>query len=194
MMRANRWIKVFLLCLLITIFWMPPETISAQEKPVRSGFFVGGWAGYGQMNVDTDNDSSNSNGTFALSFRGGYAVTPDVLIGLELNGWTLKAYDVEDPSKGESLSNISLFFNYYPLKDLPLYITGGGGRLSYTNNSPKVDGRDSGTSWFVGSGYEIPLSQHINFVPQIRYCRGDFTGGNFDVYEVAVGINWYSEK
>jgi hypothetical protein len=193
-MRANRWIKLFVLGLLITIFCMPPEIILAQDKADRSGFLFGGWAGYGQMNVSTDNDSSNSHGTFALSFRGGYAVMSNVVIGLELNGWTIEAYNLEDPSKGESVSNVSLFFNYFPFKDLPLYITGGGGQLSFTNNNPEVDGRDNGGSWFVGSGYEIPLSKNLNFVPQIRYCQGDFTGGSFDVYELAVGINWYSGK
>jgi len=171
---------------------MLPENIFSQEKVDRNGFILGGWAGYGLMNVHTDNISRNSYGTFALSFRGGYTIISKAVIGLELNGWTLKAYDIKDPSKGESVSNVSLFLNYFPFKDLPLYITGGGGQLSYTNNSPEVNGRDKGGSWFVGSGYEIPISYNFNLVPQIRYSQGNITGGNFRVYELAFGINWYS--
>jgi len=194
LMRANRCGKLFLAGLLITIFWMLPENILAQENIDRNGFFLGAWAGYGRMNVHTDNISRNTYGTFALSFRGGYTVTSKAVIGLEINGWTLKAYDIKNPSKGESVSNISLFIDYFPFQDLPLYIAAGGGQLSYTNNSTEVNGRDKGGSWFFGSGYEIPISNNYNLVPQIRYGQGNFTGGNFRVYELALGINWYSGK
>lgn len=171
---------------------MSPDISTAEEYRERSGFVVGGWAGYGVMNVSTDNSTRNSNGTFALGLRGGYALSSRVILGLELNGWTLKAYDVNDPSKGESVSNISIFMDYFPFKEIPIYVAGGGGRISYSNNSPNVNGRDKGGSWFLGSGYEYNLSKKLMLVPQLRYSRGNFTGGNFDVFEIALGLNWYS--
>ena len=173
---------------------MLPETILAQDNVDRNGFALGGWAGYGQMNVNTDNISRSSYGTFALGFSGGYAITSKIVMGIELNGWTLKAFDSKDPSRGESISNISIFINYFPIVGLPLFIEGGGGQLSYTNNSPNVSGRDKGGSWFVGSGYEIPIFQKLIIVPQIRYSQGNFTGGDFKVYELALGMRWYSGK
>jgi len=192
--RTNKWIKIFLAGLFIIIIWMLPEIILAQENVDRNGFVLGGWAGYGQMNVNTDNISRSSYGTFALGFSGGYTITSKIVMGIELNGWTLKAFDTKDPSRGESISNISIFINYLPIVGLPLFIEGGGGQLSYTNNSSNVNGRDKGGSWFVGSGYEIPISKKLITVPQIRYSQGNFTGGDFKVYELALGIKWYSGK
>jgi len=186
--------KLFLAVFFITIIWMLPEILLAQDNVDRNGFVLGGWAGYGQMNVNTDNISRSSYGTFALGFSGGYAITSKIVMGLELNGWTLKAFDTKDPSRGESISNISIFLNYFPIVGLPLFIEGGGGQLSYTNNSPNVNGRDKGGSWFVGSGYEIPISPKLIIVPQIRYSQGNFTGGDFKVYELALGMKWYSGK
>jgi hypothetical protein len=193
-MRKNLWRKVFLAGLLISIFWVRPERILAQEYVDRSGFVLGGWAGYGQMNVNAENVSRSSHGTFALGFSGGYAITSKVVLGMELNGWTLKAFDPEDPSKGESVSNVALFINVFPFPQLPLFLEGGGGQLFYTNNSPTVNGRDKGGSWFIGSGYEVPISKSFAFVPQIRYSQGNFTGGDFNVVELSVGIRWYSGK
>jgi hypothetical protein len=179
-------------CLIVSVFGIFPEKISAEEYIERTGIVIGGWAGYGLMDVNTDDSSGSSHGTFALGLKGGYAITSKFITGLELNGWTLKAYNNKDPSKGETVSNVSIFINYFPFKYLPIYFAGGGGQLSYTNNSPSVNGRDKGGSWFVGSGYEYKISNKLLLVPQIRYSQGNFTGGNFNVYEIAVGMNWYS--
>jgi hypothetical protein len=185
---------LFLACLLLSALTIAQGKLLAQENVDRTGYVIGGSAGYGSVDVHTTEVAKDSYGTFALGFRGGYAVTPHAVIGVELNGWTLKAYNTEDPTKGESVSNVSVFVNYFPFRELPIYITAGGGLLSYTNNSPEVNGRDSGSSWFVGSGYEIPLSEEIMLVPQLRYSEGDFTGGDFRVYELALGVNWYFGK
>jgi hypothetical protein len=186
--------RLLIVGLFITIIWMLPEIILAQDNVDRNGFVLGGWAGYGKMNVNTDNNSRSSYGTFTLGFSGGYAITSKIVIGIELNGWTLKAFDTRDPSKGESISNISIFVNYFHIVGLPLFIEGGGGQLSYTNNSSNVTGRDRGSSWFVESGYEVPISKKTIVFPQFRYSQGNFTGGNFKVYELALGMKWYSGK
>ena len=186
--------RLFLSVWIISIPWMLPERTSAQEYVDRSGFALGGWIGYGQMNVDAENVSRSSDGTFAFGLSGGYAITSRVVLGMEINGWTLKAFDTQDPSKGESVSNVAFFINGFPFHQLPLFIEGGGGQLFYTNNSPDVNGRDKGGAWFLGSGYEVPISKSFAFVPQIRYSQGNFTGGDFHVVELSVGIRWYSGK
>ena len=191
-MRENRWRTLITACLIVSILGISPEKISAEEYIGRTGIVIGGWAGYGLMDVNTEDSSRSSHGRFALGFKGGYAITSRVIMGLELNGWTLKAYNIKDPSKGETVSNVSIFINYFPFKYLPIYFAGGGGQISYTNNSPSVNGRDKGGSWFFGSGYEYQISNKLMLVPQIRYSQGNFTGGNFNVYEIALGMNWRS--
>jgi opacity protein-like surface antigen len=143
--------------------------------------------------LDSGNISRGSNGTFTLGFSGGYAITSRFVLGVEVNGWTLESYDLEDPSQGESISNVSIGINYFPFV-LPIFIDVGVGQVSYTNNSPNVSGRDKGVSWFLGSGFELPINKNLLFVPQLRYSQGNFTGVDFSVVELTLGIRWYSGK
>lgn len=192
-MRVSRWSVLVQTCCMAPLLWFSPGEASAEEGINRDGLFFAGVAGgYGLVKVHTENGSENSEGTFALGFRGGYAINSAIMAGVELNGWTLKAYDYNDPSKGESVSDISIFINYFPFNQSVMYFTGGVGQISYTNNSPAVNGRDKGGSWFVGGGYEYKWAEKISVVPQIRYSQGNFTGGSFNVYEIAIGVNWYS--
>jgi hypothetical protein len=200
-LRSRVCRELFLACLFIATFTISNGELKAQEnlaqeKIDRTGYMIGGSAGYGSVDVHTAEVSKDSYGTFALGFRGGYAVNPHAVIGIELNGWTLKPYDYNgrDPAKGESVSNVSLFVNYFPLAEIPVYIAGGAGQLTYTNNSQEINGRDSGSSWFAGGGYEIPISKETMLVPQFRYSQGQFTGGDFAVYEFAIGLHWYPGK
>ena len=193
-MKTTGWIKLFLVAGVLFLFLILPEVILAQKNTYRNGFMVGGWAGYGQINLNTSTISNSSHGTFALGFCGGYAIYSKVVMGMELNGWTSKTSNLEDPAEGESISNVSIFLNYFPIENLPLFLAGGGGKISYINNIPDVTGRDKGWSWFVGSGYEIPVIKRLVIVPQIRFSRGNFTDGNYQVYELAVGLKWYSGK
>lgn len=192
-MRTNLAKKLLLPVLIVSISWMLPERTLAQENAYRNGFVLGGWAGFGQVNLDSGNISRSSNGTFTLGFTGGYAITSRFVLGVEVNGWTLKSYNLEDPSQGESISNVSIGINYFPFV-LPLFIDAGVGQASYTNNSPNVSGRDKGVSWFLGSGFELPINEKLVFVPQLRYSQGNFTGVDFTVVEVTLGIRWYSGK
>lgn len=192
-MRAKRSSAPIPLCLTASIVGLLAFDASAQENINRNGWFFAGVAGgYGLTHVNTGGGSGHSEGTFALGFRGGYAISSSVVTGLELNGWTLEAYDFNDPSKGESLGNVSVFINYFPFPNSPIYVSGGAGQTSYTNNSSTVNGRGNGGSWFVVSGYEYRLTRKVSLAPQLRYSQGNFTGGNFKVYEIALGINWYS--
>jgi hypothetical protein len=193
-MRKNIREWLLTLCLSTSFLFLNASIVLAEGDITRKGFEMGGYVGYGLVNVKTDNFERGSYGTFALGFQGGYAVTPSSIIGLEVNGWTLKAYNYQDPSEGESVSNISLFLNYFPLNTVPLYISFGGGQVSYTNNSPGVDGRDKGVSWFLGSGYELSLASNIMMAPQIRYSQGNITDGNFGVLEFSIGMHWYENK
>jgi len=143
------------------------------------------------VNLDSGNISSSSNGTFALGFTGGYAITSRFVLGVEVNGWTVKSYNLQDPSKGESISNVSVGINYFPFV-LPLFIDVVVGQVSYTNNCPNVSGRDKGVSWFLGSGFELPITKKFVFVPQLRYSQGNLPGVDFSVVEVTLGIKWYS--
>jgi len=173
-----------------------PSVSFAQDELERNGFVLGAWAGYGAMKLNTRYPAaaSSSSGTLAMGIKVGYALGTRVTAGVEANGWTLHAYDNTDPTRGEALSNASLFANYFPLETLPLFFEAGGGETTYINNAPAVSAHDTGSQRFVGAGYEYALSGGFFLVPQVRYARGDFGGGNFRVWEAALGVTWYSGR
>jgi hypothetical protein len=171
---------------------MQPRILFARENIEPGEFVFGGWAGYGHVNVVEAGSGASSGGAFSLGFSGGYAIASSAVIGLEVNGWTLKAYDINDPSRGESISNFSGYVNYFPLVDSPVYVAVGAGRTTYVNNSPALGGRDQGGSWFAGTGYEYPISGQLMLEPRLRYSHGNFSGGNYHVLEMALGMSWHT--
>src|SRR5215510_12894919 len=88
---------------------------AAQAQDYRGGFWAGGDVGVSSIkrDFDTTNDRSDTKGTVAL--RGGYAITPRLLLGLEASGWTFEREDKKDDARGQGLSTLYLFGQVYPL-------------------------------------------------------------------------------
>jgi hypothetical protein len=189
-MSAIRWNRISAAALLLCCIGMQPQSVHADTFLRPDKFLFGGWAGIGHVSLDANNNAGRSENALALGFRAGYATTSRALIGVEFNGWTLKSYDINNPAKGESISNFSAFINYFPMYDSPVFVTGGAGITSYVNNTPTVSGRENGGSWFVGTGYEYPVSEQLMLEPQLRYSQGSFSGGKYHVIEMAVGVSW----
>jgi hypothetical protein len=185
----KRLFQFIIMCLLLSV---AAYESYAQDNSIRNGFTFGGNIGYGCMKINHDNSPHESDSTFALGLHGGYAITPKIIAGIELNGWTIKASNLRDPSAGEFINNYSMFVNVFPF-EIPVYFTGGGGVSRYRNNSPDVDGGESGNGWFLGCGYEIPITDTFMCAPQIRYSKGNFSGGDYDVTEVSISFHWYSK-
>lgn len=188
-MNAIRLSKVSAAILLLGI-GMQPQSAHGETYLRPDKFLFGGWVGLGHVSLDANSSAGRSENALALGFRAGYAATSRALIGFELNGWTLKSYDINDPAKGESISNFSAFINYFPMYDSPVFVSGGAGITSYANNTPTVSGRENGGSWFAGTGYEYPVSEQLMLEPQLRYSHGNFSGGKYHVIEMAVGVSW----
>ena len=171
-----------------------PGTLRAEEYGWQAGGAeFSGWAGYGLVDVNTGSSQRGSRSALAMGLRAGYRVTPRTVVGLELSGWTLQAYDFNNPDRGESIGNASAYMDYWPLHALPLYLTLGGGGTSYVNNDPlAVPGRGKGYSWFLGGGYEYPVSAKVALVPQLRYSQGNFSGGDFRAYEISLGLKLHT--
>ena len=196
MIRTKPFERVFLECIVMIILTIVPAQVLAKDDIDRNGFVFGAWTGYGSLDYHPVNFPENRYDALAIGFKGGYALTPSVVFGLEVNGWTLQAGNLNDPAKGEGVGIASLFLNYFPITRLPLFVAGGGGYAFYNNNDPEFLGGpgDGKISWFVGIGYEIPIFRQIVLIPQLRYCQERFTQGNYDVYEAALGFSWYSGK
>lgn len=166
---------------------------NAQGNSELKGLTLGGNIGYGRINYNYDNKAHQTEDTLALGFQGGYAITRNIILGVEFNGWTLEGFDLWDMTKGESVSNYSLFADLFPF-NAPLYFVGGAGVSRYINNNPDIEGRESGTALFIGLGYEFPITKSLKYAPQIRYSRGSYSGGDYYAAELAIAVHWYAGK
>ena len=154
--------RVMLLGSLIVLSGSP---VCRAQGLAQSGFWVAGELGYGSATLNSDVSSHSSRG-LSMGLEGGYAFNPTISLGLRLNGCSLEASNLNDPSKGESISLFSAVVRVYPVPGQGLFLRGGAGSLRYTNNHPLAfDG--SGTGLCLGAGYEFPP-----FEPPPHRARG----------------------
>jgi len=152
----------------------PPETPSEASAPLR--FWAGVDAGYASLHRSYSVTNPTSDGTFTFALRGGIQITPRILIGAEVGGWTLQATSTEDPSKGEGIGTRFVIAQAFPLADSPLFVRGGGGRAVYWNYHPGENGA-SGPAAIVGAGYDFRLGQSsFYFTPSVDYSWGRIDG------------------
>jgi len=145
-------------------------SIGSAQAPSKGAFWIAGELGYGSAALRSSL-SSHDKGGFAMGIEGGYAFTPAFSVGLRLNGCTLEASNLYDPSRGESLSQFSVMLRVYPWPDRSFFLRGGIGSLRYTNNHPtEFDG--SGTGFFMGAGYEFAFWKRLRIAPIVDYTWG----------------------
>ena len=202
--RKDWWKSLFKFIIMCFLLFILAHTSHAQDNIIRKGFTFGTSLGYGSIKYEHQNMPTKDD-SFAFGLKVGYAITQNIISGLEVNGWTIQAfndyaynyyyyYDYNEPSEGESISNISLFINMFPFKERPFYIIGGVGKTYYDNYDQNADIRETGTSFSIGCGYEIPISEHWRFAPQYKYSKGNFTGGEYRVSEISIAFHWYSGR
>lgn len=198
----NAWLKrlfqFIVICFLLSVL---ANESYAQDNINRKGFTLGTSLGYGSINYE-HKDIRASEDSFAFGLQAGYAITPNIIVGLEANGWTIEAfnnyvcyyyyyYDYDEPSKGESISNISMFLDVFPFNNSPFYITGGVGKGYYEKYGRYDYYEDEGPTWFLGCGYEFPITNSITYAPQFRYSKGNFHYGDYNVAELSIALHLY---
>jgi hypothetical protein len=158
----------------------------------RTGFFVGFGLGGGNAGIK-DGDSRENGG--AGSFRVGYAVRQDLVVGLENAAWV----------KSETVSGIdlTLSFNvatfgvtYYP-GNQGLYVKGGIGfgsaKWEAAVGNAKLSWTDSGLGLLGAAGYEWRLTQKFAIGPEVAFAYLN-VGGDLESADFVSGhvtFNWY---
>lgn len=195
------WKGLFQFIILCSVPYVFPYSSYAQDNINRKGFTLGTTLGYGSINYEYK-DINASEDTFALGLQVGCAITPKFIAGLEVNGWTIEAFNsggyfayyyyyYDEPSEGESISNVSMFLNIFPINNRPFYITCGIGKGYYEKYLGHEVYEDGGLSWFLGCGYEFPITKAMTFAPQFRYSNGNFHHGNYNVSELSIAFRYY---
>jgi hypothetical protein len=175
----------------------PPRV--REEGDVRP-WWVGLELGDGQLELTSDQFNGTRNPTFGLGFVGGHSLGNRARIGLELNGWLLQSFNNFNPAVGESVSNVLVVVDAFPMRRTPLFLRAGPGVALYQNNRPGGF-NGSGWSWTAGAGYEIPLTERFGLAPIVDYAAGSLgdvhnlvameTGRRYSVVEFKVAIVWH---
>jgi hypothetical protein len=122
---------------------------------------------------------------------------------VELNGWLLQAFNLNDIAVGESISNVLAVADVFPVPRVPLFLRGWTGGAFYTNNCPEGYG-GRGRAWMAGAGYEFRLGRRFSLAPIVDYAAGTLvdvrnvltleTNRCYSVVEFKVAIVWYFGK
>jgi hypothetical protein len=169
-------ILIGLLSLLITAGW-------SSQKAERKGFWASIQMGYGAVERSSDQEPSDQQDTFALSYILGGTPNPYLRLGLELNGWLLEPYDAWDPAKGVGISHTFLIAQLYPWRSRELFLKAGCGRSTFSDSHP--DGfKSSGWGATIGLGYDIPLTKSVMLSAVTNYSQGRLGSVNNQVIKV----------
>lgn len=185
----------------VAIFVSISSLLHAQVEQTQPGIIDRPWwlsfsLGNGQLKLESDELQHDRKPNLSVAMAGGHRVTSKVRAGVRLGGWTLQAFNLNDPTVGESVSNAMALVDAFPLRSVPLFARGGIGIATYTNNSPT--GRNgSGFAWESGGGYEFRLSRSLRLVPMVEYCGGHLgnagelsaeTNSRYTVVEFNIGV------
>jgi hypothetical protein len=146
-------------------------SLSAQAGQERKGGWFAAELGFGRLNQQSS-VGSRTDDLFAGGFRGGYAINRHVLVGLQVNGWLIETANLEDPSKGATLTQVFVITEVYPLADRGLFVKLGAGYTELNDNSPYAFDT-SGRGATVGLGYDIRISRRWAISPVINYSWGE---------------------
>lgn len=145
----------------------------AQSRPERRKFYAGIAIGVGLLELSRNNFPEDRKSRFALGFHGGYSPFHWLRAGLDLNGWLIEPYDINNPSKGISISNTYGQIEVFPCKKFNFLISLEGGVAKYMNQHP-TEYYARGTGIKFGLGYEHEAAKHLAISMTVNYCSGHF--------------------
>jgi hypothetical protein len=155
--------------------------------------------GYGALDLRSDQYDEFSKHALAMTFRAQARVANVLRVGLELGGWTLDAYEENDPSKGEHVSNVLVVADVVPTGRFRPLFRLGFGRVNYENNAPTaLEG--SGWGWKAAAGYEFTVWRNLRIAPRLEYGTSELddeyapddrrTGRRYEAWDLGVGFTW----
>jgi hypothetical protein len=152
------------LALLLTLLSAHP--LLAQDATYRPWWLEVGF-GYGRFHRTSDQAPGSSTASFAEAFRAGYALGPRVRIGVSVNGWLLQAYNLTNPTLGESGTTVLALAQVFPFTR-PLFLEAGAGYASNDSNHPGA-WTTRGWGWAAGTGYRLPVTRGFSLTPALYY-------------------------
>jgi hypothetical protein len=159
-------------------------TAVAQQAQTRQGLWVGGGMGYGSLGLSCEScvDVGRTGGISGYAKVGG-TLRSNVLLGLELNGWTKS-----EAGARVTLGNVSAAAYWYPMATNGLFIKGGAGYSALSADDGSTSATDSGFGILGGVGYDIRAGRNLSITPVANWFRGGFDGGSANVLQIGLGV------
>jgi len=136
----------------------------------RHGFWLNLGIGAGTDSYKFADEDSYSDGLTrpAFSIRLGGTVSPSLRLGAELTGWADTFTDDLGERQTQYLAGLLLIGQFYPARDLGLFIKGGAGvSRSGVDVYGPFDAHEDGFAWTAGLGYEIKLGRTLFLTPTL---------------------------
>lgn len=180
--------KVMCTAVVALFCWIP--LASADDIQIRNGFWGGIDTGAGLVGLSYDQAEDEDDVFWYLGFKGGYALNPHFLIGIELGGWLLKASDMNDPDEGKGISQAFLITQLYPRDESNFFLKAGAGHVSIWSNRPDDKRRRQGLGVSVGAGYDFWLNETVTLSPFANFSYGDAGPWNYTAITFGLGITF----
>ena len=161
-----------------------PRALHAQHPSTREGFYVGTGIGYGTLG--NTGGRSRNDGTMGYVKLGG-AVRPNLLLGVEGNGWKATGDHVSFES-GVFVATVT----YYPLPNSGLFLNGGPGMAGVETEQAGFSGEtEMGFALLAGGGYDFRVGDMVSVTPSLSYVWGTFDEGKTNNFQFAIGITFH---
>jgi hypothetical protein len=159
-------------------------TATAQQAQTRQGFWIGGGMGYGSMGLSC----SSCSGVGREGGMSGYAklggtLRQNVLLGIEMNGWTKS-----EGAGSVRMGNLSAAAYWYPMPTQGLFLKGGAGYSNLRADDGVNTASDGGLGILGGVGYDVRVGRNLSITPVANWFRGGFNNGSADVLQIGVGV------
>ena len=165
---------------LLLVFVVSP--LAAQEK---QGLFVGIGLGWGSLDITCEGCEMDRESGFSGNFRIGGAVSDQVLIGAESEGWYKS---IEGASISFGTLTASAYF--YPASK-GLYLRGGIGLAVLSASDGGFSDSDTGLGFSFGAGYDIPVASKTALTPYANWMFGSFDGGGVNAIQLGLAVSFY---
>jgi hypothetical protein len=187
-MRPSPLVRPMLLLLtLAAAAALAPTPAAAQHAQTRQGFFFSGGLGHGSMALGCDDceglgREGGVNGYFTL----GGTLSPQVLLGVETNGWVKSSN-----GNWQTLGSLMATAYFYPRTAQGLFVKAGLGGSSLIGDYNVLDqdlAAESGLGLLVGAGYDVRIGGNTSVTPYVTYVRGSFDGAAANVFQAGLGL------
>jgi hypothetical protein len=174
-------------------------SLAAQGKRpnTREGFWWGLGLGWGSASAQCDECDGEQTSGLAGNIRLGATLSPNILLGIETNGW-YRSDDGDDRTLGFA----SLVILIYPSSEGAFYLKAGAGLATYFQETPLGELTASAAGASLGAGYEFRIGPNVSIAPFLNSListEAEFelegvsadTDIQFTLFQLGIAVVWH---